>query len=298
LNTSSLSSKPDACIGVGLRHLHYDEALAHNQSQTPIDFVEIHAENFFAKGGITQALLSDVCEHYQLSVHGTSLRLGSNLPLPQQTLSQFAELVKSTQPKLVSEHLCFNRAMIDDKIYHSGDLLPIAFNEASLAQTVSNIQQVQEAIGRALLIENLSAYLNISEMDPDSRDTMTEPEFLLRLCEMAGCGMLLDLNNLIVNALNQKHADPIDAVLGHVKQLPKHLVGEIHLAGFSEQKVAGFIVDDHGQAVSQQCWEVYRQTIKRFPSVPTLIEWDTNLPPWETLVDQANKARDIALQQK
>jgi uncharacterized protein (UPF0276 family) len=300
MSNSPVYAKPDSFIGVGLRHLHYDDALNHDNSLAPIDFVEIHAENFFAKGGITQALLLDVREKYELSVHGTSLGLGSNVAVPQNTLSQFADLVRRTEPKLVSEHLCFNRAMLNDKIYHSGDLLPIPFNNASLAKTVDNIQQVQDAIGRPLLIENLSAYLNPSDvpgtLKSAAKDSMSEPEFLIQLCEQAGCGMLLDLNNLIVNALNQGQAPAqvIEHVMQHVLQLPANVVGEIHLAGFSEQKVAGFIIDDHGQAVSSQCWLLYQKVLEHFPNVPTLIEWDTNLPAWETLVSQATQARCIA----
>jgi uncharacterized protein (UPF0276 family) len=248
-------------------------------------------------------------------VHGTSLGLGSQLPVPPTTLKQFADLVQRTEPKLVSEHLCFNRAMIGSKIYHSGDLLPIAFNQASLEQTAANIQQVQEAIARPILIENLSAYLHpsevhLSELDANAKDSMSETEFLIELCETAGCGMLLDLNNLIVNALNQHqlcqhhnddaNAKPssqriIDSIMQNVRQLPSHIVGEIHLAGFSEQQVAGFIIDDHGQAVSQECWSLYAQVLAQFANVPTLIEWDTNLPDWQTLVSQAVQARSIAV---
>jgi hypothetical protein len=286
---------PDVCIGLGLRHLHYDHALAHQDLSAPVDFVEIHAENFFAKGGVTQALLSDVCKKYPLSVHGTSLGLGSELPLPERTLKQFADLVNRTQPKLVSEHLCFNRAQLGETIYHSGDLLPIAYTESSLNQLVSNIQQVQDAIKRPLLIENLSAYLSPSDIDKYSIDSMHEFEFLTRMCEQAGCGLLLDLNNLIVNALNRKEPDVIDSSVALVKTLPAHLIGEIHVAGFSQQQVAGFIIDDHGQAVSQQCWQLYKEVIAYAGNVATLVEWDTNLPAWQTLVQQCNTARSLAL---
>lgn len=316
LSSSSTIAKPDPCIGVGLRHLHYDDALNHDNASAPIDFVEIHAENFFARGGITQALLHDVRKKYELSVHGTSLGLGSNLSVPQTTLKQFAELVRRTEPKLVSEHLCFNRAKVDNKIYHSGDLLPIAFNQRSLEQTAANIQQVQDAIARPLLIENLSAYLHPSELnssglDAHCKDSMSETEFLIALCEKAGCGMLLDLNNLIVNALNQRSSlthqsdrektaeqsteQMLGQIMKHLIKLPKQLVGEIHLAGFSERQVAGFIIDDHGQAVSQECWSLYAQVLTHFANVPTLIEWDTNLPDWHTLVSQAVHARNIAV---
>ncbi|WP_371195065.1 DUF692 family multinuclear iron-containing protein [Glaciecola sp. SC05] len=287
--------KPEPCIGLGLRHLHYDQALNHQVEDAPIDFVEIHAENFFAKGGITRALLDDVQNKYSLSVHGTSLGLGSQMALPQDTLAQFVELVNRTQPMLVSEHLCFNRAMVGNKIYHSGDLLPIAYNDASLMQIVGNIQQLQDAIKRPILIENLSAYMLPSDIDESSADTMQEFEFLVSMCEQAGCGLLLDLNNLLVNALNQKSPEVLDSAFAKIKTLPAHLVGEIHLAGFSERQVAGFIIDDHGQAVSEQCWQLYAQVVKHLGHVPTLVEWDTNLPEWQVLVKQTQIARSIAI---
>jgi hypothetical protein len=195
--------------------------------------------------------------------------LGSELPLPERTLKQFADLVNRTQPKLVSEHLCFNRAQLGETIYHSGDLLPIAYTESSLNQLVSNIQQVQDAIKRPLLIENLSAYLSPSDIDKYSIDSMHEFEFLTRMCEQAGCGLLLDLNNLIVNALNRKEPDVIDSSVA--------------------------LVDDHGQAVSQQCWQLYKEVIAYAGNVATLVEWDTNLPAWQTLVQQCNTARSLAL---
>lgn len=284
---------PNACIGLGLRHLHYEQALNHQDLSAPIDFVEIHAENFFAQGGISHALLRDVQDKYKLSVHGTSLGLGSELPVPASTLAQFADLVQCTQPMLVSEHLCFNRAKVGKNIYHSGDLLPIAYTADSLSNIVSNIGQVQDAIQRPLLIENLSAYLSPSQIDEGAGGSMLECEFLVRMCEQSGCGLLLDLNNLLVNALNEKCMDAVASAFHKVESLPAHLIGEIHLAGFSEQQVAGFIIDDHGQAVSEQCWQLYKQTVARLGNVPTLVEWDTNLPSWQTLVNQSKIARSI-----
>nr|WP_136251772.1 DUF692 domain-containing protein [Ningiella ruwaisensis] len=294
--------KPDAMIGVGLRHLHYQDALEHDNKQLPIDFVEVHAENFFAKGGITRALLNDVRERYPLSIHGTSLGLGSEVDVPEKVLNAFADLVNTSEPMLVSEHLCFNRAKVEGQVLHSGDLLPIAYNKKSLAQIGANILQVQDAIKRPILIENLSAYVSANALDASAKDTMTEFEFLINMCEQNGCKLLLDLNNLIVNALNQNahetnsksrlsQDDLLNALSERLTQLPPSLVGEIHLAGFSEQQVSGFIVDDHGQAVSQQCWDLYKRALQHFGNVATLIEWDSNLPPWSVLTEQARIAR-------
>ena len=315
---SNSDTKPSSLIGVGLRHSHYVEALApeardenvansqcESNKARKIDFVEVHAENFFAAGGATQALIQDIAQAYPLSVHGTSLGLGSILPVPENILQQFSKLVKSTQPILVSEHLCFNRAEINGTVLHSSDLLPIPYNSDSLHTIVSHIQQVQESIQRPLLIENLSAYITPTQLLAQSKDDMTEFEFLVSMCNAAGCGLLLDLNNLIINELNRKTANPLDVIQQRLHALPPHIVGEIHLAGFSEQphmascaneanSLAHFIIDDHGAAVSEQCWQLYKYAVQKFPGTPSLVEWDTAIPEWSVLVNEASKARAIA----
>jgi uncharacterized protein (UPF0276 family) len=278
-------------IGVGLRHPHYSKALSNLPINQNIDFVEVHAENFFAKGGITLALLHDIADKYAVSIHGTSLGLGSHLAVPADTLEKFAKVVEISQASWVSEHLCFNRARVNEQIVHSGDLLPLAYNRASLDILSSNIDHVQNTLKRPILIENLSAYLSVSALDESELDEMSEVEFLIALCKQSGCGLLLDINNLIVNALNQKQANVLEHVYASIKQIPSHLIGEIHLAGFSDKRVNGFIVDDHASAVSQQCWALYEQAKGLFGKVPTLIEWDNDLPEWEVLVGEALKAR-------
>lgn len=346
---SNANTKPNSLIGVGLRHSHYSEALSSvsaspdgsNSDSTSVDFVEVHAENFFAAGGATHSLIHDIADRYPLSIHGTSLGLGSVLPVPKDVLQQFSALVKSTQPMLVSEHLCFNRAQVNGTILHSGDLLPIPYNTASLKTIVAHIQQVQESIQRPLLIENLSAYISPSKVISNrnipisdqlegqsgaeredeiiaqlaaqaphsvhNNDDMTEFEFLNNMCEAAGCGLLLDLNNLIINELNLKTPKPLDAIQQRLKTLPAHIVGEIHLAGFTEQLPVSnssrasaeqphFIIDDHGAPVSEQCWALYYYALQLFPGTPTLVEWDTQIPEWSVLVNEASKARAIARQ--
>lgn len=280
-------------IGVGLRHPHYNQALSSDPLNNRIDFVEIHAENFFAQGGISIDLLRDATEKYKVSVHGTSLGLGSNLPVPKETLTQFAQVVNTADACLVSEHLCFNRAQVAGQVLHSGDLLPLAYNEESLHILTDNIQQVQDFIKRPILIENLSAYLLPSYIDELATDTMTEAAFLLELCKRAGCGLLLDLNNLIVNALNQNQTNIVEKVFEQIQSIPAELIGEIHLAGFSDKRVNGFIVDDHACSVSEACWSLYQQVISHIGVKPTLVEWDNDLPSWEVLIAEANKARAI-----
>lgn len=308
-------TKPSSLIGVGLRHSHYAAALSEqpiadealnsineNGKKHNIDFVEVHAENFFAAGGVTQSLLHDIAQAYSLSLHGTSLGLGSTLPVPIDILQQFTKLVKRTQPLLVSEHLCFNRAQVNGDILHSGDLLPIPYNTQSLRTIVTHIQQVQDSIQRPLLIENLSAYITPSELVAHTKDDMTEFEFLVSMCETAGCGILLDLNNLIINELNRKTPNPLAIIQQRLQALPAHMVGEIHLAGYTEQIPASdedinqtdIIIDDHGAPVSKQCWQLYQYALQQFPGTPTLVEWDTKIPAWSVLVNEANKARSIA----
>jgi uncharacterized protein (UPF0276 family) len=283
--------QPNSLIGVGLRHYHYTQALSDSPINKHIDFVELHAENFFAKGGIALELLHDAAQKYAISIHGTSLGLGSNMPVPIDTLEQFAQVVEVSKAKWVSEHLCFNRAKVNGQIMHSGDLLPLAYNQTSLSVLATNIAQVQDRLKRPILIENLSAYISASTIDATQQDDMREFEFLIALCKQAGCGLLLDINNLIVNALNQKQSNVIEHVYSSMQQIPPNLVGEIHLAGFSNKQVNGFIVDDHANAVSEQCWALYKKAKTLFGNVPTLIEWDNNLPDWEVLVGEAQKAR-------
>ncbi len=279
-------------IGVGLRHPHYQDALDNKPKE--VSFLEIHAENFFSAGGITHALLDDVCKQYSLSVHGTSLGLGSNAPVPEDVLNQFAKLVAQTQPILVSEHLCFNRAMVNGTLLHSGDLLPIPYNQDSLDVISAQIYRVQDRIKRPILIENLSAYINPNDLDNHAQDKMSEIEFLNQMCKATGCGLLLDLNNLLVNAHNRNVDDPVNTILESLEQLEDNNVGEIHLAGFNKTKVHGYYVDDHGAEVSEECWQLYSRLQHRYNHVPTLIEWDTQIPPWEVLIRQAKQAHSIA----
>lgn len=295
MNTNANTTHTSPIVGLGLRHPHYDDILSKPELNKNIDFVEVHAENFFAPGGISRQLLLDVKDKYPISIHGTSLGLGSRTDIPSLVLQNFAELVQSSDAFLVSEHLCFNRAMLNDKLVHSGDLLPIAYNESSLQVLVNKIEQVQSLLKRPILIENLSAYLKVEDLDLNEKDSFSEVEFLIELCHRSGCGLLLDINNLIVNAINQGQQNIIESIQKTLVKIPKNLIGEIHLAGFTQQQVFGFVVDDHAQAVSEECWTLYKTAIELFGYKPTLIEWDNNLPEWEVLVKQVDKAKSIAL---
>jgi uncharacterized protein (UPF0276 family) len=284
--TSKIQSTPTnkPLVGLGLRHPHYDQALA---EPADLDFVELHAENLYPSGGAFAAFKKALSDTYAVSIHGTSLGLGSAVPLPETELQKFVATIEQTNAFLVSEHICFNRALVQGQLIHAGDLYPIAYNEDNLAQLAQQVTRVQAALGRPLLLENLSAYL------PELEHRMSEATFLTELVAQTGCQLLLDLNNVLVNLHNQAHLQPIDAALAWVKTLPVAAIGEIHLAGFTPRKTHGFYVDDHAQPVSEECWELYREVIAEIGVRPTLIEWDNDLPEWHTLLTQAQRARHI-----
>lgn len=293
---SSDRTMPNALplIGVGLRHEHYNEALS---TPANIDFVEVHAENFFAKGGATYQVFNDISRKYPLSLHATSLGLGSVTQSPFKQIEQLNALIKRCDPILVSDHACFSWADIDGKHVHGGDLLPVPFNDESLKVMASNILRVQNILGRTILVENLSAYINL----PGS--TYTESEFLSKLCELTQCKLLIDLNNLTVNATNyallnntNKPVDIVDYAKQWLNNIPTNVVGEFHLAGCRKVEPDQIMIDDHSQPVSENTWAIYEYALTRFGAIPTLVEWDENLPSWQELLSQANKAKSIALQ--
>jgi len=290
-NTTAVNKLP--LIGVGLRSEHYNDAL---NAPANIDFIEVHAENFFAKGGASHDLLDDIKQHYAISIHATSLGLGSVIEPPRTQVDQLAHLLKRCQPILVSDHACFSWADVQGVDVHAGDLLPIPFNDESLQVMSNNILRVQNILGRKILVENLSAYIQL----PGS--TYSESEFLVKLCELTGCKLLIDLNNLVVNATNHKLLLPQEEnpnVVEYAKQwlnnIPTNVVGEFHLAGCTPVIDEQLMVDDHSQPVSIDTWEIYHFALKRFGAIPTLIEWDSNLPTWDVLLSEAKKAKDIAI---
>lgn len=272
-------------VGVGLRHKHYQEALT---SASAIDFVEVHSENFFAAGGATIDYLQLIRGKYEISLHSTALGLGSAREIPESFLNKLIHLVSVIDPLLVSDHASYAWGSWMDKPVHMGDLLPLSFNKQTLSVLARNVDIAQEKLGRQILIENLSSYVVFSE------DEMSEAEFLVSLTEMTGCGLLLDLNNILVSAHNVSVEDNLSYARKWLELIPEDLVKEIHLAGHSPVKKGELIVDDHSQPVANSCWYLYEQAIQRFGNVPTLIEWDNNLPSWQTLVAQADKARRLA----
>ena len=275
--------------GIGLRQPHYAALF---ETLPPLGFVEVHSENFFADGGAALAVLRQARENYDLSLHGVGLALGSAAGLDDWHLDRLVRLVDRIEPVRVSDHACFARAAPLDgaPVVHANDLLPIAFTPAALDIMVGNVQQVQERLRRPMLVENLSAYVTFADQP------MTEPAFFAELCRRSGCGMLLDVNNLMVNALNAEAADPLAACCAFIDALPQGIVGEIHLAGYcqTDGEADGIVIDDHGSPVRPAVWSVYEHALRRFRAVPTLVEWDTDLPAFELLLAEAAHATSIA----
>lgn len=279
---------PARHCGIGLRQPHYRDLLT---CRPALDFVEVHSENFFHPEDASMRILDAVRDDYPVSLHGVGLSLGSACGLDEQHLDSLARLVERIDPVRVSDHACFARAALaPNGLVHANDLLPIAFTRASRDILCANIDQAQHRIKRTLLIENLSSYLSFADSD------FSEAGFLVDVAQRSGCGLLLDINNLMVNALNADAPDPLRAVCDWLDELarlaPAGLVGEIHLAGFSAQN--GLIIDDHSAPVSAQVWQAYAYAMGQFGPVPTLIEWDENLPDFAVLCNEAAKAARLA----
>lgn len=271
--------------GVGLRQPHYAQLL---DTLPPLAFVEVHSENFFGDGGAALAVLHEAREHYPVSLHGVGLSLGSAAGLDPWHLDRLARLAERIEPERVSDHASFARApkQAGGPVLHANDLLPLAFTQASLDIMVRNVTQVQDRLRRPILVENLSAYLVWADQD------MSEPEFFNALVRRSGCGLLLDVNNLVVNALNERAGDAVASACAWVDAIDASAVGEIHLAGYVD--TGDIVIDDHGSRVHEPVWQVYRHALARLGPRPTLVEWDTDLPPLDVLLDEVQRAEHIA----
>ena len=291
MNDTALRVSGDADrsqVGIGLRQPHYREWA---ERRPALGFVEVHSENFFADGGAALAVLEGVRARHAVSLHGVGLALGSAAGVDAWHLESLARLVERVQPVRVSDHACFARAplAVGARAVHAADLLPIAFTPAQLDLLCENVQRVQERLARPLLVENLSAYLSFATCD-----ALDEAEFFVRLVRRTGCALLLDVNNLVVNAFNAERdgrpgaASTGEAACAFVDALPRDAVGEIHLAGHRD--TGDLVIDDHGSRVAESVWRVYGHAIARFGRVPSLVEWDTELPALDVLLDEAATA--------
>jgi hypothetical protein len=263
-----------AQAGIGLRAPHHAELIA---SAPDVGWVEVHSENFFAAGGSSLVVLERVRDRYPLSLHGVGLSLGSADALDEDHVSSLARLVDRIEPALVSEHVCWSA--IGGR--HTNDLLPMPFTREALRHLEQRVQHVQERIGRRILLENVSSYIEFEDAE------YTEWDFIAELARRAGCGVLLDVNNVYVNAMN--HGFDADAFLAG---MPPEAVEEIHLAGHLVQEIAGATIriDTHDRPVCDAVWRLYDRALARFGPIPTLIEWDARLPALETLVADAHAA--------
>ena len=260
--------------GIGLRFPH-QRLVA--DTKPDVGWFEVHTENYFG-GGTRLRMLEQIREHYPLSLHGTALSPGSADGLDPHHLARVAEAVRRLEPALVSEHLSFSRV---DEIYLA-DLLPLPMTEEALAVVCRNVDQMQNALRRQVLIENPSSYLRFAH------STIPEWEFLSELSAQTGCGILCDVNNIYVSAHN--HGWDMSAYLA---ALPALAIGEIHLAGHAHRIICGatVLIDDHGSRVSDAVWNVYVEALARFGPTPTLIEWDTNIPEFSVLQEEAQRAQ-------
>jgi len=268
-----------AQAGIGLRAPHHDEFL---RRRPPVSWVEVHSENFFAAGGRQLEVLESVRRDYPLSLHGVGLSLGSTDVLDPDHLESLARLVCRVEPALVSEHLSFSSA---GGVFLN-DLLPLPFTREAVAHLVSRIGQVQERLRRPILVENVSSYLSFAQVE------MSEWEFLLAVAKGAGCGILLDVNNLYVNACNHGF-DPGR----YLAAIPAALVGELHLAGHTVTTRRGadgteltLRIDTHSAPVCEAVWDLYQEALQRLGPKPTLIEWDAELPALDRLLAEAGLA--------
>lgn len=265
---------PDpARAGIGLRTPHF-EALA--ALRPPLSFIEVHSENYFADGGPALAWLERFRADYAVSLHGVGMSLGSADPLDRGHLARLARLAGRIEPALVSEHLCWSSV----GGVHLGELLPLPCTEEALAHVCDRVSAVQEALGRRILVENVSAYVRFAA------STIPEGEFVAEVARRTGCGVLLDLNNAWVNAVN--HDTDVRAFL---EAIDPASVGEIHLAGY--EATPDGLVDTHGAPVCAEVWALYEETIARLGPVPTLVEWDTDIPALGALLAEAGRADAI-----
>jgi uncharacterized protein (UPF0276 family) len=271
-------TRPLHGFGLGLRPQHYDALLSADTNA--VDWLEIVSENYLVDGGRPLAMLDRIGERWPLAMHGVSLDIGGSDPLDRDYLRALAKLARRVRPALISDHLCWTR--------HAGvqlhDLLPLPCNEETLRHVGARVHQVQDALGAQLVLENVSSYLRFAGT------TMDEAAFLSALVAESGCGLLLDINNVYVNA----HNHGIDAI-AYLDALPRHAVRQLHLAGHSVDALgSGLLIDTHDAPICDAVWALYAHALQRFGPVPTMIERDDHIPPLAELLGELDIARGIA----
>lgn len=260
-------------IGIGLRSCHYQDIL---QQWPDIAWLEILSDNYLVQGGPVLDNLLRICEHYPVAMHSVGMSLGSTDPINFDYLHKLRELAQLVKPAIISDHLCW---VSQQQQYHH-ELLPLPYTEEAIQHVAGRIQTIQDFFGQQLVIENASSYLTYTDSQ------MSEWEFLAAIAEQADCFILLDINNIYVSSQNHGF-DPYH----YINALDSKRIAQFHLAGYEQQD--NYLLDSHGAAVYPPVWQLYRYALQRFGDVPTLIEWDNNIPPLSVLLAEAAKAEDI-----
>jgi hypothetical protein len=265
------------CAGIGLRAAHYRDLL---DSLPRLAWLEVHSENYFGAGGPPLHYLERIRAHYPISLHGVGMSLGSTDPLDTRYLARLKALIERIEPGLVSDHLSWSSV----NRRHFNDLLPLPYTEGALEHVCSRVAAAQDFLGCRLLVENPSTYLQYPE------SSIPEPQFMAELAGRTGCGLLLDVNNVFVSACNQG----FDA-RRYLDSIPGRYVAELHLAGFTrnETDAGEILIDTHSKPVAAPVWALYARAIERFGNLPTLVEWDADLPPLTVLASEAARAQSI-----
>jgi len=263
-----------ACVGFGLRVPHYDSILSHG---LVADFAEVVSENFLGRGGRAFSVLERVRSDMPVALHGVSLSIGGTDPLRDTYLTELSELATRIEAFSVSDHLCFGTF----GGHYAHDLWPLPYTEEAISHVVERVQKVQDRLGRRLLLENVSSYVEYRA------STLEEWQFLSEVVTRADAGILLDLNNVYVSAENHGFS-----ALSYLRALPRDRVQQIHLAGHSD--AGGYLFDDHGSAVSAVVWQLYQESIELFGALPTIVEWDERLPELSVLEAEADHARALS----
>lgn len=274
--TPSQDTRSISGVGIDLRAQHIDDILS---TLPEISWLEVLADNHLAAGGLVTTHLEALAEHYPLTLHCVGMSLASVEPLDTAYCQRIKALAKRLDAAWVSEHLCFSSVM---GIY-SHDLLPIPYNQESLTHCANRILQIQDLLGERLLVENVSSYMAFKNSE------MSEIDFIVELVKKADCHLLVDVNNIYVNQVNQGIEGNV-----YIDALPLERIKEVHLAGYQQQE--NYLLDAHNNPVSEPVWELYQRLIQRKADIPTLVEWDNDIPPLQTLLNEAEKAKLIMQQ--
>jgi len=269
---SSGERGPVSGVGIGLRDPHFQQLMDQDHG---VPWLELLADNFLARGGLTPLQLDRIAERYPVTMHCVGMNLGGTDPLDLDYLEAIGAVASRALPAWISDHLCFTACR--GRHYH--DLLPLPYDDEAVRHVARRIQQVQDFLGRRLVVENVSAYVRATA-------PLSEAQFVAAVCDEADCELLLDINNLYVNQVNLG----FDA-LRALEALPLARVREIHLAGYEDK--GHFLIDAHNHRVSEPVWQIYRQLAQRLPDVPVCIEWDNDIPALGMLLAEARRARTL-----